>query len=263
MGLTPFDVSNLNASIARIGNVAMAKQQQQEQQRRDMEAELLHRQMLANDTRRLDMAEEAQRLNQTGHVQAWLQGPEGGAMQFSGTQEGLSKLLDQSRAANKPLQLMQAPPTNKPQYGIFTTETPLGTMALHLNSEEEVDKVTELAKKLGGHPVTSRVTSRPAAAIQTVSEIQSHIDAADEARSNGDEDTAKWHEGLAELLKKHLQGNPPKGFTPTKSTTTNVIDPTTGRVIKSERTTEAVGGAAPVTGRLIRDPKTGKLVPAK
>lgn len=150
MALTPFDVTNLNQSIQNLGNVAFRKQAQEEQRQRDISAELMRKAMLANEQRRLDIEQNRENLLQEGHVDAWLQGPEGGAMRYTGTQTGYQNLLKQAEGIGKPLKVMDAPPTNKPQYGAYTYQTDNGDVTVHLNSEGDLQKAVETAKALGG-----------------------------------------------------------------------------------------------------------------
>lgn len=277
--LTHADVAGLNQSLQHLGQTAVVNRQQAEAKRQAIEQEMVRREMLrqadertAIDREQLGIQKEQFGIQKQGHIQAWLQGPEGGAMQFTGSRDGLTALLKQAADANKPLKMLEAAPTSKPQYGVFTTETPLGTMAIHMDKPEDVDKVTQIAKQLGGKPKTVR-------GFETKESYNLTQWQAMQAKADQLEAEAESVAGLTEAQKatmryqaKRMRATADAFYKPTGETMTETITEETDPLDPTKTTTKraisrkipAARGESAGTGaalKFVRDPKTNRLVP--
>lgn len=157
-GLTPFDVSNLNASIAGVGNAFAERRAEEERKRRD-DIELAIRQRLLDaEDRRMTAEEGRQNILAQGTTEAWLQGKDGGVIRFTGPQSGLDFILQQARTQGSPLQKV-APPSQRPQFGTWKTSTPLGDIEVQLKTPEDLDQLPVHAKKIGAGPLHQQASS--------------------------------------------------------------------------------------------------------
>lgn len=212
MGLTPFDVSNLNASMRGVGDTfAERRQEAMQQQKLDIEEEMRQK-MLDAEMRRLELEQGRQNVLSQGTVDTWLQGEDGGTVHFQGPQSGLQTLLQQSEDKGKPLTQLDQPPTSKPQYGVFKTSTPLGDMEFHLSTPEDVDKVTAMAKQMGGKAINHQ--SEEAGPIQMdkyAADLENQADELDAGQASGpgqyDPTVAAQSARLRERARQVRQGN--------------------------------------------------------
>ncbi len=142
MGVTHQDVEMLNNSMRYAGGAFRQTRLDNEQ---------LRQQGIENDLRRrtLEAGQQRTDLAASGEVDAFLSGEDGGVVQYKGSPQGLQKVMEEAQTKGKPLRQVSAP-TKKPSIGTFTTHTPLGDFTFHLNDAAEVDKVSQLAKSIGG-----------------------------------------------------------------------------------------------------------------
>src|SRR4051794_28929353 len=117
MGLTPFDVTNLNQSIEGLGQTFRQKRLDTEALRREAAAETLRQQMNAATMQHYKAEEshydaEAARGDRMekkaseGHVESWLQDPDGGTFKFTGAPEGLQQLQTTAQQKGRPLTVL-------------------------------------------------------------------------------------------------------------------------------------------------------------
>lgn len=152
MGLTPFDVSNLNSAIAGLGNTfAERRAEALRAQQLGIEQDIRQK-MLDAEMRRVAAEEGRQNLLAQGTVDTWLQDDDtGGVSRFQGPQSGLDQIqATRQQQGKSPLTVMEEPPNAKPRYGEFTMDTPVGRVTQYLDSPDQVDETLEHAKKIGG-----------------------------------------------------------------------------------------------------------------
>jgi len=266
--LSNFDVSNLNESMRYLGQTAVVKQQQEEQRRRDMTAELTRKEMLKNDQERLAMSREQFDLQKEGHVQATIEGQEGGQAIWTGTMSGLEDMMAKAQAKGKPVKIL-ARDIGK---NSFVTEMPGGVISLVTKTPEEAFVMEETARAKGGKSRSLRSN----ASSDEIAGWEKATDELKEALDNGDdaaveharEKQALWIEKIKKNRKE--QG----GYQIDKeedvidpATGQPTIDPKTGKPLKKRSQTKKIpspagAAATPSGGVLVRDAQ-GRLVPGK
>lgn len=293
MGLTPFDVSNLNSAMRGVGDVfAQNRAEDLARQKLDVEEDFRQK-MLDAEMRRLQTEQGRQDLLQQGTVDAWLQGgDEGGVVHFQGPQNGLNTLMQQSEAKGKPLTMMDQPPTAKPQYGVFRTSTPIGDLEFHLSSPDEVDTVAAMAKKMGGQ-ARQPGQAGVAAPIQQDTYAAGLENQADQLDSQADDWEAGQNSGpgqydptvQANIARNRMQSSalrdraktvrigrqfdPSQYETQTTTTPTNPLDPNAPKVTTTRRlpvgaVAPLIPGAAPIaTAPAATTPGAAVLGPAQ
>lgn len=171
MGVTYQDVAMLNNSMANMGNAFR-------QSRLDSEA--IKSRQIEDDLRRqtLDLARGRDAREAQGEAAACLTGDDGGIVEFKGTPDALNKVLEQARARGQHLRVTEAP-KKKASIGTFTTQTPLGEFTFHLDDEAAVDKVTALAKQIGGaRKQQGEFKTAPMANSEHLAKLQEAVDLA-------------------------------------------------------------------------------------
>lgn len=171
MGLTAFDVENLNNSMRYAGGAFRQAR---------LDADNLKQQQIENDlrARTLQAGEDRTALAAAGEVEAYLSGEDGGVVQYKGSPQGLQKVLGEAAAKGKPLRQVSAP-TKPATIGTFSTHTPLGDFTFHLNDVKDVDHVSELARQIGGKQKESgQFNTAPIANAAHLESLQAAVDAA-------------------------------------------------------------------------------------
>lgn len=99
--------------------------------------------------RALSLSERSMDRADAGQTEAWLTGDDNGLVHYRGTPDGLQQVIEGAAQKGKTLKLTQ-PPKTKASIGTFKMTTGLGDFDFHLDSPEDVQKVMELAQKMGG-----------------------------------------------------------------------------------------------------------------
>lgn len=247
--MTPFDVANLNNAMAGVGNAfAERRQEGMQQQRLNMESDLRQK-MLDTEMRRLALEQGRQNTLAGGQVDTWLQGEDGGTVHFQGPQAGLDQLMSQSEAKGKPLSVLDQPPNAKPQYGVWETDTPLGRIQVHLNSPDDLQKVADQVKKVGGGPIGRAPTYGPIAADSAAADLENQADQLEKQMSTGPGQWDPTIQAQVERLRSRAQFLRQPKYDPTQfETQTTHVDPNTGQPVVSTTRKVPVGATGLPTG---------------
>lgn len=170
MPVTHADVEMLQNSMRGLGGAFR-------QGRLDSEARKQHDIENSLRERSLKASEQRASAQDAGEVEAYLTGDDGGVVQYKGQPKGLQTVLDEAAKKGKPLTVSKAP-TKAPNIGSFTTQTPLGQFTFHLNNTEDVDKVSALAKQIGGQKAGGEFKTAPIANAQHLKQLQAAVAAA-------------------------------------------------------------------------------------
>lgn len=157
----------LNRSMGNLGDSFRQNRQDSEaRKQRDIENSLRERQ--------LKNQEQSQQRAEAGQTEAWLTGDDGGLVHYKGTPDGLQQVLDGAQQKGRTLRVTQ-PPKSKASIGSFTTSTPAGDFTFHLDSPEDVDKVMEQAKKMGGTKKGGEFKTAPIANAEHLASLQDAV----------------------------------------------------------------------------------------
>lgn len=237
MPLSREDVLMLENSMQNLGNTF---------RQRRLDQERTGQQAVENDLReRMFQSQEKNRVEDNarigaGTIEAWLQGPDGGApVHFSGPKTGLDQLIQSAQTAGKPLRVVQKPdPAIKTPFKI-SSDIGVGTITSEHASLEEAQKALEAYKQAGGK--TPQRPGLPAAAIQ-------YINKADELDQQANDTEATDPEGAqalrssAQLLREHVRKRQPA---PVRLGSEKVIDPATGNEKVTYQYDRQPGASAP------------------
>ena len=164
------DVEMLQSSMRGLGDsFAQNRQESEARKQREIDNSLRQR-MLENQEKTMARAE-------AGTTEAWLTGDDGGLVHYKGTPDGLQKVLQGAQQQGKTLKMTQ-PPQKRASIGSFSTSTPLGDFTFHMDSPEDVDKVMEQAKKIGGAKKGGDFKTAPIANAEHIASLQAAIDQA-------------------------------------------------------------------------------------
>lgn len=204
MPINHLDIEMLDRSMSNLGNSFRQNRLDDQRVKQQQIEDELRRKMLDIDQSRWDATQKHQTAMETsaaaGKVDSWLQGDDGGVVHYSGTPDGLKTVIDGAKQQGKTLKILESPPTSKPQYGVFKTETPLGQFEFHMMKPEDVDIVMKKAKEIGG----AKPSAQPGQS-STAKELETASVYRDKAATEADPTKKQQYLDYADVLEKRAK----------------------------------------------------------
>lgn len=181
--MTPFDIENLNKSIAGVGETFAANRAEKDKRLQlQMENDIRQRQ-LDVETRRMQGEQDRNNLASEGHVDQWLQanpdddGNPGQYSHYIGPPSGLKKFMDSSAQNGTDFKAVQAP-TTKPPIMVHAQHPDGTTVQVQIRDLKDLESLhTQLKKQGFDQPKQPPANYGPVAADKAAVTLEEQRDA--------------------------------------------------------------------------------------